>query len=208
MKNMKLFIWDFDGTLVDSYPYSVACMQRAIRDFGYETTYSQVMEQMLDTIPAALQYFSEKFGITGLSDLFWQYYRVGPDEPVALFEGVISVLDRIEQLGGVNLIFTNRNETIFPMLQQAGIADRFVEVVTAQHPHFAWKPAPDAIEYLMETYGGTVENTVMIGDRICDLSSGWNAGCKTCHLLTPAAPQFPPCDWRIENYQQMLELLK
>ena len=108
MKNMKLFIWDFDGTLVDSYPYSVSCMQRAIRDFGYETTYSQVMEQMLDTIPAALQYFSEKFGISGLSDLFWQYYRVGPDEPVALFEGVISVLDRIEQLGGVNLIFTNQ----------------------------------------------------------------------------------------------------
>jgi alanine racemase len=35
-----------------------------------------------------------------------------------------------------------------------------------------------------------------------------NAGCKTCHLLTPAAPQYPPCDWRIENYQQMLELLK
>ena len=36
MKNMKLFIWDFDGTLVDSYPYSVSCMQRALRDFGYD----------------------------------------------------------------------------------------------------------------------------------------------------------------------------
>ena len=208
MKNMKLFIWDFDGTLVDSYPYSVACMQKVIADFGHEVTYGQVMEQMLDNIPAALRHFGEMFDIPDLSDRYRQYYQVGSDEPVILFDGVLQVLDRVEELGAVNLIFTNRNETIFPMLQEAGIADRFAEVVTAVHPNFAWKPAPDAIEYLMKTYGGTVENTVMIGDRICDLSSGWNAGCKTCHLLTPAAPQYPPCDWRIENYQQMLDLLK
>lgn len=207
MKHMKLFIWDFDGTLVDSYPYSASCLQRAIRDFGYDVTYEQLMEQMLDTIPAALQYFSERFQIPDLAERFRRYYRVGPDEPVILFEGVLPVLHRIKQLGGVNLIFTNRNETIFPMLEKAGIADLFAEVVTAVHPNFVWKPAPDAIEYLMRAYDGTVENTVMIGDRICDLSSGWNAGCKTCHLLTPAAPQYPPCDWRIENYPQMLELL-
>ena len=43
MKNMKLFIWDFDGTLVDSHLYSASCMQRAIRDFGYDATYEHLM---------------------------------------------------------------------------------------------------------------------------------------------------------------------
>ncbi len=208
MKSMKLFIWDFDGTLVDSYPYSSSCMLRAIRDFGFDATYAEIMEHMLDTISACLKHFTEKFQIPELSDRFWSYYKVGPDEPVILFEGVKAVLERIEELGGVNLIFTNRNESIFSMLEKAGIAGYFREVVTAVHPNFAWKPAPDAIEYLMRAHGGTVDDTVMIGDRICDLSSGWNAGCKTCHLLTPVAPQYPPCDWRIENFEQMLELLK
>jgi FMN phosphatase YigB (HAD superfamily) len=60
----------------------------------------------------------------------------------------------------------------------------------------------------MDTYGGTVQNTVMIGDRVCDLGSAWNAGCKTCHLITPAAPQYPPCDWRIRNFREMLALLE
>lgn len=207
MKNCKLFIWDFDGTLVDSYPYSAACMQRALRDFGHDATYGQLMEYMLDTLAVALEHFSQAYNIPELADRFWSYYRVGGDEPVRLFPGVRQVLERIEALGGVNLIFTNRNESIFPMLEKAGIAGCFKEVVTAVHPHFAWKPAPDAIEYLMAAHGGTAENTVMIGDRVCDLSSGWNAGCKTCHLLTPAAPQYPPCHWRIENFEQMLELL-
>ena len=208
MKNIKLFIWDFDGTLVDSYPYTVSCLQRAIGDFGHEVTYSQVMEQMLDTIPAALRYFSERFEIPDLAERFRQYHQTGADEPVRLFEGVLPVLERIRQRGGVNLIFTNRNETIFPMLEQLGIDHYFAEVVTVQHPHFAWKPAPDAIEYLMEAYGGAVEDTVMIGDRVCDLASGWHAGCKTCHILTPAVPQYPPCDWRIADYRQMMELLQ
>lgn len=208
MKNMKLFIWDFDGTIVDSYPYSISCMQRALADFGQDASYAEIMEKMLDTIKAALDHFSEKFQIPELSDRFWQYYQVGPDEPVILFPQVVDVLRRVRQFGGINLIFTNRNETIFPMLEKAGITEEFAEIVTAVHPNFAWKPAPDAIEYLMRTYGGTVDNTVMIGDRACDLGSAWNAGCKTCHLLTPAAPQYPPCDWRIENFAQMLELLK
>lgn len=206
MKNMKLFIWDFDGTLVDSYPNSVGCMQRALRDFGYDATYEQILEQMLDNIGVAIRYFTDKFQIPELSERFYAY--AANQEPVVLFDNVVDVLHRIQELGGTNLIFTNRNETIFPMLEQVGITEEFAEVVTTLHPNFAWKPAPDAIVYLMEQYSGTVDNTVMIGDRVCDLGSAWNAGCKTCHLLTPAVPQYPPCDWRIQNFQEMLELLK
>ena len=206
MKNMKLFIWDFDGTLVDSYPNSVGCMQRALRDFGYDATYEQILEQMLDNIGVAIRYFTDKFQIPELSERFYAY--AANQEPVVLFDNVVDVLHRIQELGGTNLIFTNRNETIFPMLEQVGITEEFAEVVTTLHPNFAWKPAPDASVYLMEQYSGTVDNPVMSGDRGWDLGSAWNAGCKTCHLLTPAVPQYPPCDWRIQNFQEMLELLK
>ena len=208
MKNIKLFIWDFDGTLVDSYPYSVACMQKALADFGYEASYFEVLEQMMDTIAVAIEYFSEKYQIPAFGERFWEHHRNGSRPPTVLFDGIREVLDRIEELGGINLIFSNRNESIDPLLEEVGLSNRFTEIVTTAHPSFAWKPAPDAILYLMEHYGGTQENTLMIGDRVCDLGSAWNAGCKTCHLLTPAVPQYPPCDWRIQNFWEMLELLK
>ena len=208
MKNIKLFIWDFDGTLVDSYPYSVACMQRALADFVHEAGYVEVLEQMMDTIAVAIRYFTEKYQIPEFGDSFWEHHRNGPRPPMVLFDGIPEVLTRIEELGGINLIFSNRNESIYPLLEEAGLNGRFTEIVTTAHPSFAWKPAPDAILYLMDRYGGTRENTLMIGDRVCDLGSAWNAGCKTCHLLTPAVPQYPPCDWRIQNFWEMLELLK
>ena len=153
MKHIKLFIWDFDGTLVDSYPYSVSCMQRALADFGHEASYFEVLEQMMDTIGVAIRYFTDKYEIPDFGERFWEYHRTGQRPPTVVFDGIPEVLQRIEELGGINLIFSNRNESIYPLLEEAGLRDRFTEIVTTEHPSFAWKPAPDAIEYLMETYG-------------------------------------------------------
>jgi phosphoglycolate phosphatase-like HAD superfamily hydrolase len=208
MKNIKLFIWDFDGTLMDTYPNLTGYMQRALLDVGHNVSRVEILEQMLDNIGQAVKFFSEKFEIADLSERFDKYYTAGIDDPAELFDDVVEVLQAIRDMGAKNLIFTNRGDSIFPMLEEKGIVHLFDEVVTSTHPNFAWKPAPDAIFYLMEKYGGTTENTVMIGDRVCDLGSAWNAGCKTCHLLTPAVPQYPPCSWRIRNFAEMLTLLK
>ena len=72
----------------------------------------------------------------------------------------------------------------------------------------AGKPKRKGYLAAMERMGCTPEQTVMVGDRACDLESGQNAGCRALHLLTPSVPQYPPCDWRIENFGQMLDMLK
>ena len=72
---------------------------------------------------------------------------------------------------------------------------------------FAWKPAPDGILRLMERHGMTREDTVMIGDRDCDLGSARNAGIRTAHLICPAVPQDLRCDWRLEDLRQLLTLI-
>lgn len=207
MKNMKLFIWDFDGTLLDTYPNTTGNLRRALQDCGYEVSQIEILEKMMVNIPHAINFYTEKFEIPDLRERFDFYQAQEAFAPVIVFPKVKEVLQRIRQIGADSYIFTNRDETIYPLLEKAGILGEFKEIVTAVDPHFVVKPAPDSILYLMEKYGGKTENTVMIGDRSCDLESGYNAGCRTCHLLTPAVPQYPRCDWRIQNFNEMLELL-
>ena len=207
MKNMKLFIWDFDGTLLDTYPNITGYLQRALADCGHDVPQTEILEKMMVTIPYAIDHYSQLYQIPDLRARYNTYYKEEATAPVAAFPQVKEVLQRIRELGAANYIFTNRGNTIYPMLEKAGILDEFKEIVTAADPDFVVKPAPDTIFYLMKKYGGTTENTVMIGDRCCDLESGYNAGCRTCHLLTPAVPQYPDCDWRIRNFGEMLELL-
>ena len=208
MKNMKLFIWDFDGTLLDTYPNITGYLRAALLDCGHDVPQMEILEKMLDTIPNAIRYYSELYQIPDLRARYNEYYKSEATDPVSAFPFIKEVLTRVQEIGAANYIFTNRGTTIYPMLEKAGILGEFKEIVTSADPDFAYKPAPDTIFYLMKKYGGTPENTVMIGDRCCDLESGYNAGCKTCHLLTPAVPQYPSCDWRISNFEEMLELLK
>ena len=208
MKQIKLFVWDFDGTLLDTYPAITGFLRQALLDCGIEVSQTEILEKMMVTIPYAIEYYSKLYQLPDLRDRYKAYAAGEKDAAVKIFPQVIDVLKRINEIGAGNYIFTNRGDSIYPMLEQAGILEEFCEIVTAESPNFVVKPAPDTILYLMEKYGATPEETVMIGDRVCDLESGYAAKCRTCHLLTPAVPQYPPCDWRIHNFGDMLELLK
>ncbi len=207
MRLIKHFIWDFDGTLMDTYPNVIRYLRLAMQECGYDAPYNEIMEKMMETIPYAINFYSEQFSIPDLYDRYRAQHKQEATDPVRIFPGVPEVLRGIRKMGGYNYIFTNRGDSIYSMLEKAGILDEFEEIVTADSPQFVVKPAPDVILYLMDKYGGTTEDTVMVGDRVCDLESGYRAGCKTCHLLTPAVPQYPECDFRVKDFAEMLTCL-
>lgn len=209
LKELRLFVWDFDGTLMDTYPVTFAAYLRlALADFGYSAPEAEIMEKMLVNTGHAVQHYSDLYGLPQLRERYNFYQEKGPVAMPEVLPQVKEVLQRIRELGGIHCVYTHRGADTFPMLEHGQLRELFAEIITPGHEGFATKPAPDAILYLMKKYGVTPEETVMIGDRACDLEAGQNAGCRTLHLLTPAVPQYPPCDWRIENFGQMLEMLK
>lgn len=208
MKTIKHFIWDFDGTLADTYPNLVKYLTLALSDFGITVPPVEILEKMLETVPYAIDCYRQQYDLPELRTHYDHYYNLGKSDTACAFEGVTEVLAQIQQSGGYNYIYTNRGVTLDALLEQMGLGRYFTEIIKAGDPEFVYKPSPAPILYLMEKYGGTTENTAMVGDRKCDLESAYQAGCKTIHLLTPSVPQYPPCDWRIENFRQMLNILK
>ena len=208
MKTIKHFIWDFDGTLADTYPNLVRYMTLALADFGITAEPVEILEKMMETIGYAVKWYTEKYDLPELSDRYSYHYNLGKNDPAQVFPGVTAVLEQIQNSGCHNYIFTNRGDTLPGMLEKMNLTQYFTEIIKSGDPEFVFKPSPRPILYLMEKYGGTPEDTAMVGDRTCDLESGYQAGCKTIHLLTPSVPQYPPCDWRISNYQEMLDALQ
>ena len=208
LKSIKHFIWDFDGTLADTYPNLIRYLTLALADFGVKAEPVEIHEKMMVTVGYAIEWYAEHCNLPELSERYNYYYLLGKNDPASAFSGVAEVLEHIQKSGGCNYIFTNRGESVYPLLEQMNLLNYFTEVVRKGDPEFEYKPSPRAILYLMEKYGCTKENTAMVGDRECDLESGYNAGCKTIHLLTPSVPQYPVCDWRVFNFVEMLNLLK
>lgn len=211
MAQVQHFIWDLDGTLLDTYPAIISDLRAALREFGHDCDPVEAMELMLVNISNAARHYAKKFGLD--YDTLMDVYHGIHNKTISGFtakpmEGAKEVLEKICKSGRHNYIFTHRKdwETV-EYLKKYGLDVYFRDIVGQDSPQFAFKPAPDAVLYLMEKYGMEPENTVMVGDRDCDLSSGRNAGIGTVHYVCAIVPETLNCDWRVESFSQMLEML-
>ena len=121
MKDIKLFIWDFDGTLLDTYPFTTDCLRKALLDFGHDVSQTEILEKMMVTIPHAIQYYADLYQIPDLKDHFKRYNTAEDTIPVVLFPQIKEVLQRVREIGAENYIFTNRNNSIYHLLELAGL---------------------------------------------------------------------------------------
>lgn len=211
MRHIQHFIWDLDGTLLDTYPMIIADLRSALQEFGQDCEPVEAMGLMLVNISNAARHYSKKFGLD--FDTLMDTYHAIHDKTISGFaakpmDGAKEVLEAICQSGRHNYIFTHRKdwETV-EYLKKYGLDGYFRDIVGQDSPQFAFKPAPDAVLYLMEKYGMDKENTVMVGDRDCDLASGRNAGIQAAHFVCAAVPEELRCNWRLTDLRQIVDLL-
>lgn len=208
MQHIRHFIWDFDGTLFDSYPIIISNLRRALQDYGHDCDPVEAMRLMLHNIDYAHTHYADKFGINkgDLINAYTQHHQAVNALLLAKpMDAIQKVLSHICETGGYNYIYTHRKcSTTTQYLEKYDLARYFREIIGAESTHFAYKPAPDALLYLMKKYGMTPEDAVMVGDRDCDLGSARNAGIKTAHYVCSLAPETLCCDFRFESYQEML----
>ena len=179
------YIWDFDGTLFDSYPHTAAAFEAILERDGIPYTHKTVLDCLMVTYKKAREHF-------GLSDQ--QYKDFLALEPIyahkpipAPFPGACAVLRAITEAGGKNFLYTLRNDLARAYLRWYGMDKYFAGVVDSTM-HFPGKPAPDAVEHICRNYKLDKDQTVMIGDREMDVMSGVNAGVHGCLYLSWDVP--------------------
>ncbi len=176
----KHYIWDFDGTLADSYPHIIRLFADTLAEEGIP-----VDEDRLDRL--FYRNFKTTREETGISDEAYARFMVRhdttgemeEDPPVVPFPDIDEILRKISEAGGVHYIYTNRNTTVLYYCEKFGWSGLFRDVITSED-NFPMKPAPDALLDLMKRHGLHPEECVMIGDREIDGLSGINAGMAGC----------------------------
>lgn len=201
------FIWDFDGTLFDTYPHMAAAMERALAELGVNETAGNILRTMKRSVGACLDYYRQRDGLGDELDRRYGHYeqetswcRVKP------YPGAAETCRTVVARGARNYLYTHRDRKALELLVRRGMDGFFTDIITREDG-FAGKPAPDALLALLERHAVAPRDAVMIGDRDIDLLAGRNAGLAGC-LFDPDGyyPDFP-ADFRAKSMTELQRIL-
>lgn len=174
-------IWDFDGTLFDTYPSIASAFQRALREEGIEESQEEILKKIRISVTHGINYYRDNFRLN--VDSFTERYGRYEDETdvtkVFPFPYAGEICREIAYRGGRNYIITHRGKSIYKYLRHHDMLNLFTEVVTEEYG-FKRKPDPEAFIYILNKNKINKDSALMIGDRELDLTVAKNAGIKSC----------------------------
>ena len=183
------FIWDLDGTLVDSYPAIIPATQRACTEFGLEFNADYIHNEIIRT---SVGTFIEQEAAQHQMDPapIKARFNVLNDDSIGSIVAMAHAKEILQSLTEADhscFMVTHRGESCLQILRQTELLPYFTEVVTSLSG-FPRKPAPDAILYLLEKYQLSKENCFYVGDRSLDIEAANNAGIGSILFLDPSSP--------------------
>ncbi|HEX8960494.1 MAG TPA: HAD-IA family hydrolase [Geobacteraceae bacterium] len=181
--NIKLIIFDLDGTLTDSLAdltdatnHMLAGLGRPALDCG--EVRKLVGQGARKLVERALPGASEGEVESGLN-AFLEYNNDHIADKTRLYPGVAETLDRLRTEGRRMAVISNKNVLLCrKLLDLLGVGEYFDEVLGADSLPFR-KPSPEPILKILRDFGVDPAEAVMVGDSINDVAAGKGAGVIT-----------------------------
>ena len=197
------FIWDLDGTLLDSYEAILAGIEETFAQFDIPYDKAEVRAFILQTsVQDLLEKVGEERGLD--ADMLNQVRAQSLAEKnaqVVLMPGAREVLAWADKQGIQQFVYTHKGDNSLTILQDLGLDAYFTEILTSQSG-FARKPNPEAATYLINKYHLKPDRTFYIGDRTLDIEFAQNSGIQSINFLeTPV-----DCNYQITSLEDIPSL--
>ena len=197
------FIWDLDGTLLDSYEAILAGIEETYRQFSIPYNKEEVRTFILKySVQDLLEQVAEERGldVDRLNQIRAQSLAE-KNAQVILMPGAREILAWANQQGIQQFVYTHKGDNAFSILRDLGLDSYFAEILTSQSG-FARKPNPEAATYLINKYHLKPDRTFYIGDRTLDIEFAQNSGIQSINFLeTPV-----DCNYQITSLEDIPSL--
>jgi phosphoglycolate phosphatase len=217
-QQIKLLIFDLDGTLIDSRRDLVNSVNAALRSLGrHELPSDEIAAMVGDGAPTlvrrALGDTVDEVLLNRGLEFFLSYYREHKLDYTRLYDGIPEALETLRGANGTQrLMSVLTNKPVNPsraIVQALGIAEKFVSVYGG-NSFETKKPDPLGINTILSETGVRADEAVMIGDSAVDILTGRAAGTWTCGVSYGFAPHTlveTPGDITFDSPQELATLL-
>lgn len=213
---IKLLLWDLDGTLVDSeldLAHAINAMLHKLKrpELPNEVVASYIGDGAPMLVRRALGDPQDEDFVKTALEYFMSYYREHKLDNTFVYPGVLDTLQAIRQRGALKMaVLTNK-----PVNPSKGICEglglsEFMSQIYGGNSFQTKKPDPHGARVLLEEHGAKPDEAIMIGDSQNDVLTADNAGMFSIGVsygLSPESLKIHPPDVMIDKAEELLEVL-
>lgn len=198
------FIWDFDGTLVESYEAIRQVLVLLYKTYDLPLDEDFVFDFIIkESVGSLLRRLVAEHDLPFEELLrFFNREQEARDDMINLMPHAKEALQLTKEKGVQHFIYTHKGATTGAVLARLGIDHFFTEVITSANG-FARKPHPEGVDYLVTKYGLDKSQTYYIGDRRLDVEVAENAGIQSLNLHQPDSA----INRKIDDLSDLVDLL-
>lgn len=203
----KHVVWDFDGTLYDTYPGITKAFYRAVSEENIKIGINELGAQLRVSIGDTQKRLNKQYGLNAAFEQKYLTYRNQVEEEcIPPFPYAIEICRAIWESGKKNYLYTHRDITALTHLEKSGIREYFADCISIEDD-FPRKPDPTALLSLAKKHNFSPAECIMIGDRDIDILAGKNAGMAAC-FFDENKIVVPASDYNIYCLEQLYNILE
>lgn len=214
MQKIDLFIFDLDGTLIDSKRDIADSVHHTMKILGLPPISDELIYQFVGNgVTPLIQRTLEQAGGHSLEralKIFKAHYDQHLLDATQAFPGILEVLNHFA--GKTMAVVTNKPQGYSEKILKGLKIDRFFKGIFGGDTTFPKKPEPDVIHHILQTFSIDPKKSVIVGDSRVDLETGHNAGIVTCGVTYGFRPRKEleeiGCDYLIERPEDLIQLFE
>jgi len=173
---MKTIIFDMDGTLVNSGEIITSSINYVREQIGLDTLkHHYILEKIneKDTSIPMFCYGSKNY-TKEVEKLFNEYFHNNFKKSIKLYNGIESLLLRLSEDYKLAIATNAHQETALLCLSHLNI-DKYFDIIVGSDMVAFPKPEPDMIEFILNKFNTSKQDTIFVGDSYKDKFAS-NAG--------------------------------
>jgi len=212
---MKNYLFDFDGTLVDSMPDFTSTMLRILDEnaIAYESDIVKIITPL--GYKGTAKYFREVKGLdmteTDILALMHKYARDAYETRILPKANVTETLKALKAGGAsLNVLTASPHDMLDPCLKRCGIYELFDNVWSCDD-FGTTKADPKIYRMAAERMNTTVEKTLFLDDNPDADRTAIRAGMKVCGVFDESSAKYEAemrsfCHYYIKDFKELLDI--